>query len=341
MFDSYDPRSDDPRDRERHDGWRPGRSRPGMNNGGSGRPVDVGFDLRRPIDRDRDHDARELDRGRDDRERGPDPRDVFARHLDLPQGRDREVVHDPRGRKYTLRGSEARTLATVGAFRVVPAGDLRDRPADPREGDLRHLREQGLVQTVRLPGRRDVLVVLTDLGRDLLEGHRARDEEPLQAFYAGLRRPREAEHDSQLFAAYLREAERLAERDAQVERVLLDYEIKRDYQRWLQARNRDRSDADGRPDREPGEIADWARDHDLPYFDGKVHFPDVRVEYLTFDGRHDHDDIELVTEHYRGAHGGAVGQSGFTSVRGFSARVGRGGRGGGGRRRGPAEELLR
>lgn len=29
-------------------------------------------------------------------------------------------------RAYTMRGSEVRTLATVGAFRVVSSGDLRD-----------------------------------------------------------------------------------------------------------------------------------------------------------------------------------------------------------------------
>lgn len=37
-------------------------------------------------------------------------------------------------------------------FRVVPEHELRDhdgRPADPRKGDLRHLREQGLVRPCR------------------------------------------------------------------------------------------------------------------------------------------------------------------------------------------------
>ena len=73
-------------------------------------------------------------------------------------GPERELVHY-RDRDYTLRGSESRTLATVGAFRVVSSRDLRDHngsPADPRSGDLRHLREQGLIETTRVPGYREM-----------------------------------------------------------------------------------------------------------------------------------------------------------------------------------------
>jgi hypothetical protein len=32
-----------------------------------------------------------------------------------------------------------------------------------------------------------------------------------------------------------------------------------------------------------------------------VHFPDYRIEY-EIDGRERHEDVELVTPHYRGAH---------------------------------------
>jgi hypothetical protein len=83
------------------------------------------------------HDPRNATR-RPTRDR--DPRDAFTRDLHLPRGREREIVRD-RDREFTLRGSESRTLATVGAFRVVSSRDLRDhhdRPADPRSGDLRH-----------------------------------------------------------------------------------------------------------------------------------------------------------------------------------------------------------
>jgi hypothetical protein len=256
----------------------------------------------------RDHDLR--DTGSAGR---PDPRDVFMRDLDLPRGVEREIARD-RDHEYTLRGSETRTLSTVGAFRVVPASNLRDHsgaPADPRSGDLRNLREQGLVDTVRIPGRRDHAVVLTKCGRELLERHRDPEQGGRQTFYAGLKRARELEHDSQVYDAYLHAAERLANQGARIDRVVLDYELKKDYQKWLHEHDADRVNYDGHPDRDEEEIRAWALEHDLPYFDDQVHFPDVRIEYEDVDGRRDHEDVEVLTIHYRGAHGSAAARSGF------------------------------
>ena len=165
----------------------------------------------------------------------------------------------------------------------------------------------------------------------------------LHRLIAGLVKPREVEHDSQIYHAYLLEAERLGEREARIERVALDYELKREYQQWLHERDHDREDYDGHPDRDQREIEDWAKDHDLPYFDEKVHFPDLRIEYEEIDGRRDHEDVEVTTIHYRGAHGAAAARSGFSCYGGSSARIsGRGGGGGrvGGRTgAGLAEEL--
>ena len=155
--------------------------------------------------RDRD-DWRERERDALDGEH-IDPRDVFTEGLNLPRGLEREYVRN-RGHRYEIRGSEARTLATVGAFRVVLSRDLHDHnghACDPRKGDLRSLREQGLVRTVQLDGRRDVVVLLTKLGRDLLDSHRDRERDCGQTFYADLKKPREIEHDAQVFRAYLRE----------------------------------------------------------------------------------------------------------------------------------------
>jgi DNA-binding MarR family transcriptional regulator len=264
-----------------------------------------------------------LERDREGRERDFDPRGALMRDVRLPRGLEREIVRN-RDREYTLRGSESRTLATVGAFRVVSSRDLRDsrdRELEPRSGDLRHLREQGLVESVRVPGTREHAVVLTKEGRSLLESHRDRGRDGYQTFYAGLRRERELEHDIQVYRAYEREADRLRDENARIERVILDYQLKNDYQRWLHERDRDRDNYDGHPDRTPDEIRDWAYEHDLPYFDDEVHFPDLRIEY-ELDGRLDHVDIEVITQHYRGAHAASVARSGFKGFRGSSARVG-------------------
>jgi hypothetical protein len=361
----FDPRDYDSRDEERF-GARESKSstHDDLDRDDGPAPLEA-----RSRDRD-DNDARELGRGpgdsresntsehgRDPREDGRwperdreppdrtfDPREPFTRDLNLPRGLERELVRD-RDHEYTLRGSETRTLATVGAFRVVSSRDLRDqqdRPLDPRSGDLRHLREQGLVETVRVPGSREHAVALTKEGRSLLEHHRGRDQGDRQTFWDGLKREREREHDLQVYRAYEREAGRLADRGGSVERVILDHELKREYQSWLHERDRDRSDYDGHPDRTDEEIREWAHDHDLPYFDEEVHFPDLRIEYRDRDGHEDHEDIEVTTEHYRGAHASSVAQSGFSCYSGSSLRIGGGGgsRGGGGHHGGLAEEML-
>jgi hypothetical protein len=294
--------------------------------------------------RDRDGNSRDVSRGgrggSDPRERERvDPRDVFTEQVNLPRGLEREHVHY-RDRDYTLRGSESRTLATVGAFRAVPTRDLRDtfdRPLDPRHGELWNLRDSGLVQTVRLD-RDTTVVTLTKEGRGLLESHR-RDQDPreCQAFHHGVQKPRELKHDAQLYRAYAEEAERLRGQGANIHRIVLENDLKREYQEFLQERNRDRDDSDGRPDRGPEEIRAWAQEHDLPCDEaGHVQFPDVRVEY-DIDGRDHTLDVEVMTPHYRGAHAAAKSASGFTLH--WSNRGG-GGRSGG-RTPGAIEELLR
>jgi DNA-binding MarR family transcriptional regulator len=274
----------------------------------------------------RDADDRERDASDPRDAEAIEPRDVFTQGLALPRGLDRERVH-AQDRDYQLRGSEVRTLATIGAFRVLPADDLRDnvgRSGDVRHGDLERLRNTGLIRTVA-PFERDgrtVLVTLTERGREVLESHRMRADTSSQSFYAGSVKSRELSHDAQLYRAYLRAAERLHGEGARIQRVVLDYELKRDYQRFLQERNRDRSDSDGRPSRSREEVREWARDHELPMINDHVQFPDFRIEYERADGRRDVEDVEVTTVNYRGAHAAGKVQAGFTRFRGSSARVG-------------------
>ncbi len=295
----------DPRDHE--------RERPGIDRGGRGASS-------------RAHDPRDRD-----------PRDVFTRDLTLPRGATRERV-TVRSEHYFLRGSEVRTLATVGAFRVVPAEDLRRAAgmrARPVQEDIYRLRQAGLVRTLpHLVGhRRTTLVALTERGRDVLETHRLGREPDRQAFYSGAVKPRELAHDSQAYRAYLHAAERVRLDGGRVRRVVLDYELKGAYQRFLQGRNRARrNERDAAADHAADGVAEWARVHHLPVLDEHVQFPDVRIEYEHPDGRLDVEDIEVMTPHYRGALAAAKARSGFSCYRSASAgRVGgRSGRAGGG-----------
>jgi hypothetical protein len=256
-----------------------------------------------------------------------DPRDVFTRDLDLPRGSSRERVR-ANNREYRLSGDDVRVMATVGAFRVVPAADLREpNPRTPTRParDLERLRDLGLVRTTPyVVGRtRTNLVTLTSEGRAVLEqGRRPGAVGNRQPFYVGVAKPRELAHDSRVYGAYVRAADRLAERGDRVHRVVLEEELKREYQRFLQAENRTRREC-GEPREEREQtVARWAQEHQLPYEDGHVQLPDARLEYEDREGRRAVEDIEVVTPHYRGAHAAAKVRAGFTRYRAVGARTG-------------------
>ena len=143
-----------------------------------------------------------------------------------------------------------------------------------------------------------------------------------QAFYVGISKPRELAHDSRVYSAYMKAAERLAERGEPIRRVVLEEELKREYQRFLQAENRARRERGETPEERSDAVARWAQEHQLPYDDGHVQFPDARLEYEDRDGRRSVEDIEVVTPHYRGAHAAAKVRAGFTRYRAVGARLG-------------------
>jgi hypothetical protein len=248
--------------------------------------------------------------------------------LSLPKGPDRQPVR-VRDETYRLRESEARTLATVGVFRVVRADDLQPTPTsrDAWRGDLRALAEQGLVQmrTVEVNRESTAVVVLTRSGKRLLEASRVSGEHRDQAFHAGLVKPREIAHDSQLYRLYQAESARIEAEGGRVERIVLDYELKRDYQTFL-----------NRPDKPEGTTKDedmrnFAEAARLPIVDDHLELPDLRIEYETVDGRIEYRDVELVTEHYTRGQLAGKGAAGFALYR--AAGAGRA-RGEGGRRGG-------
>ena len=265
---------------------------------------------------------------------------AFTRYLALPDGREREQAGE-----YRPRESDVRILATVGAFRIIPRHELEQLPAPQR--DLERLRQERLLSTTpyMVGRRRTTIVTLTREGLALLEKHRldCRDEER-QAFYSGATKTKEIAHDSSLYGAYRQVEKRLEREGLKVRRVVLEQQLKSDYQRFLQEPNRGRTRSSGRPRPDREAVVIWAAERDLPIIEGSVRFPDVRVEYERPDGTLGREDLEVVTENYRGAHAAATAAAGFT-CHSYSAAKVRGARSSkrGGRARDArlAEEMFR
>lgn len=235
-----------------------------------------------------------------------------ARDLTLPRTRDRE--HVPSGReRFRLRDSDTELLATVGAFRVVAERDL---PGPNSEYDVRSLSDQGLIEshTITMNGASERVLVLTPAGRDLLEAHRSPStSDERQEFYAGLVKPRELAHDAQLYRLFETERKQLEDAGSSISRVVLDYELKREYHTY--AHRQKQAGIDASEAREA-----FARDHDLPFRRGHIEFPDVRIEYETREGEYAHRDLELATEHYSRSQLSGKQSSGFRVYRAAGAR---------------------
>jgi hypothetical protein len=156
------------------------------------------------------------------------------------------------------------------------------------QDDLRNLLRQGLIRQGMFRGPEETpreLLTLSKRGYRLLRANRLAAKD--QPIYHGFVKPREANHDADLYTLYQKEAARIQAEGGRPIRVLLDFELKKrinhDFAKF---------GTDARK-----EIA--AR-HGLRVIRGKIPVPDLRIEYERPDGEVARVDLELVTEHYRG-----------------------------------------
>jgi hypothetical protein len=202
----------------------------------------------------------------------------------------RAILYD-RYRPYRLRPSEIHTLTDLGKFRVIGTEDLANHVnCDDREAmqqELRNLFRQGLVRRGIFDGPNTSpreLLTLTKIGHRLVRANRLVPAG--QWTYHGFLKPKEANHDADLYRLYQKEAEKILSRGGTNPRVVLDYELKkklnRDFAKFGTASRH--------------QIA--AR-HGLRVVNGKVPIPDLRIEYETPEGDMARVDLELATEHYR------------------------------------------
>jgi hypothetical protein len=220
------------------------------------------------------------------------------------QFRDGRAVLYERDRGYRLNESEIRTIVELGKFRVIAANDLSAYAyAGNRqlaERDVHNLVRHGLVRTGTFEGPEAMpreLLTLTRRGHRLLRANRLASQG--QAIYYGFVKPREANHDAELYRLYQKEAARIEAKGGRNFRVILDYELKRKINREIA-----RLGPEARP-----EIA--AR-HGLQVVRNKIPVPDLRIEYQTREGDAARVNLELVTEHYRGRHVADKVHAGFS-----------------------------
>ena len=229
--------------------------------------------------------------------------------LRLPRTDQREPVA-VRDRVYHLRESEARALAVIGTFRVVPEAELRHLSPASSRADLRSLTEQGLVarSAATVNHQHTPLVVLTPEGKALLDAH-GNSGEARQQYHQGLVKPRELGHDVQLYRLYQMEAAQLEHDGGRITRVVVDYELKHDYQTFLHRHDRPEGAS------HEADLQAFADAQHLPIIDGHLELPDLRIEYETEDGRVEQRDVELVTEHYSRGQMAGKAQAGFALYR--------------------------
>jgi hypothetical protein len=234
-----------------------------------------------------------------------------------------------------LRPEEKQLLCEAGRFRVIRTADLRETlyngRARPLENDLKYLRDKGLIDpqyvNLRRDGRRRTIervevVTLTKEGRSLLvkQGGLLQD----QRVYAGLVKPREVEHDSQIYRAYQKEAPRIQRNGGSNLRVRLDFEIKADVQKAIYAERK------AYPHRDMADIKRQVAERlELPFVDGKIQIPDARIDYdlpresgrdIDQGPRTGHEDIEVLTAAYHAGHLRSKVQAGFRNYASTSDR---------------------
>jgi len=275
-------------------------------------PQDTRDVVRRTPGHHRGNEGRHSPSGRGSGESSlPDRQEPEAREqrVLMPEREDSPRAYYFRDREYLLRESEIRTLSEVGRFRVVAPHDLARYgyagDSARMERDIRRLKEQSLLseKTLEISGRKTLRVAtLTKQGAKLLRStHRIADEQEL---YHGLRKPKEAKHDADLYRLYQKETARIEHAGGRPLRVILDYELKRDLNRDLEALGPSKDD--------PPIKQAVAEQHHLPVVNGKIQLPDLRIEYENAQGELDRTDAELATRHYRPQGLAAKARAGFS-----------------------------
>ena len=210
---------------------------------------------------------------------------------------ERRSQHHDRGRTYSLRGSEIATMIDIGRFRTLDVRDLARFVYGGNETrlkyDLEGLRTQGLIEEKtffrahKTPRR---LLTLTEQGHRMIR--KVIGSSP-QKMYYGFVKPKELDHDADLYKVYQKASEEIRERGGKPTRVRLDFELKELINRAKQTAGRLPEDERQRF------LSAVANEHGLSIDGTTIHLPDVQIEYENRDGSIERQNLELLSRNYR------------------------------------------
>lgn len=190
-------------------------------------------------------------------------------------------------------------LDDVATYRVVSVRDLVEQRfggnAFAARKGIDALKDEGLLHEhiVRVKSGKTFRVLFaSQKGRRQAWGSRKNDD---QRYWCGLAKPSEIRHDATVYRAARSEIATLEKAGAAVKRIQLDYEMKSRVSKIAEkARSKD-----------GGEAAflakiEAARQMNLPTgSDGKIHYPDARIEYEDEQGNPGRVDVEVTSANYR------------------------------------------
>lgn len=232
----------------------------------------------------------------------PSPRQISRQSRE----QDSKSIYQSRGQRYRLNYEQSRILQDLGAFRTITANSLRkhlyDNDDERFRKDLRSLREQRLL-TVQSGSRANgEYISLTRAGKELTQSALSNRD---QVVYSGIVKKRELRHDAAIYDVYQKEARKISKGGGTPKRVVLDFELKKQVNRQLA---RVQTIPPAERERQRQEIAEA---HGLKIVEGKIQFPDVRIEFESRDQEQCKVDLECVTGHYKARQIAAKTAAGF------------------------------
>jgi len=189
-------------------------------------------------------------------------------------------------------------MRDIGTFRTVDASDLGRFVYGSDEArlkyDLESLRAQGLVEEKSLfRAHRSArkLVTLTAEGERLVRKASGLPQD--QRIYHGFVKPKELDHDADLYKVYQKAAKEIREKGGKLTRVRLDFELKESINRAKEAAGHLSGDERKRF------LTAVAEEHGLSTDEMTIHLPDIQVEYETREGGVERQNLELLSRNYR------------------------------------------